>query len=288
MGAGLIPLLAWLPVLADQYSAHRFDWIGDFNGLKASYFYGTLFDAGGTLYSFVPAPFGSRQWWWLAVLTLVLAGSVVLWRRGRSRRAVPGDGVIWPAAQARLCGLLAVGPVAITLLVWLSGPDVFNTRNLFVAAPFAAVAAAAPLALLRRPLALAGAGALIALAVIATVQADPLGPPADRIAQALVAQGWTPQSRVVLFADDFYGFRSPIGWYLPGRPFLQLTSPIAGDAPAFVVVKGTAGWDVLDLGGDVGPVERIDNVYVARLHGGDALLSSLAARRGAVLAAPSG
>jgi hypothetical protein len=281
--AGLLPLLVWLPTLVDQYAARRFDWIGDFDGLKAAYLYGTMFDAGGALYSFVPPPFGPRQWWWLAVLVLVLAGAAVLRSRGRVPRSPRS--AAWPALSSRLCAMLAVGPVAVALLVWLAGPDVYNTRNLLVAAPFAAVAAAAPLVALRRAVALAGAGALVALASLATVQAAPLGPPADRIARALLAEGWRPESRLVLFAD-FHAFRSPIGWYLPGRPFLELQGdPVfSGGAPAFLVVQNERVYDELQVENDVAQLSRVDGISVARLRDGGAVLPRLHDLGGAVLA----
>jgi hypothetical protein len=243
---GLAAIAPWVGVLAEQYSAERFGWIDDFDPLKGLYLYGTIFDPGGPIYSSEPASFGIRQVAWLAVLPIVVAGAACLWRRGD---------------EGRLYALLTVVPVAVAYVIWAGGPDIFNTRNLLPVAPFVVISIAALLAALPRPLAVAGSGAAVGLAVAATLTAPPLGPPADRIAQALVDQGWQRDDAVILIAD-FYGFRSPIGWYLPGRPFLQRIGLDADRGRVFLVVQGARSWAGLGRYRPPGAVQRIDYVFV--------------------------
>ena len=269
---GLVPLLAIWPILAEQFSAERFGWIGDFSLFKVASVYGTIFDWGGPLYADDPVTFGLRHVVWLAVLPVVVAGAVVLWRRSE-------DG--------RLCALLAVGPVGIGAAVWLAGPDIFNTRNVLGVGPFAAVAIVAALRALPRPVAVAGSAAALALVGLGAAQGPPFGPPADRVAQALVAQGWVSDDRIVLFGD-FYGFRSPVGWYLPGRPSLQVTGTGSIGADVFLIAQGTRTWDALRWYYSVDPVSlrQIGDVYVARLPDDERLARELQAIGGFVLAPP--
>ena len=268
---GLAGIAPWAGVLAEQYSAERFGWIDDFDPLKGLYLYGTIFDPGGPLYSSEPTSFGGRQVAWLAVLVPVVAGAVCLWRRGD---------------EGRLYALLTVVPVAAAYVVWAAGPDIFNTRNLLPVAPFAMIAVAALLAALPRPLALAGAGTAIGIAVAATLEAPPVAPPADRYAQVLVQEGWQREDVIVLLAD-FYGFRSPIGWYLPGRPFLELVDLDAERRRAFLIVQGDRAWAWLGtLRPDFG-VRRIGNVYIAPLGPDDRVLETLVELGGKLVRARS-
>ncbi len=269
---GAIPLILWSPVLVDQYSAERFGWISDFNPLKAAYLYGTMFDWGGPLYATGSAPLGVRQGFWLAAGVVVLAGAVRLLRRSEPER---------------LCAFLAVGPVLGAAGLWLAGPHIFNTRNLIGVAPFAAVSIAALLAVLPRRVSLAGAAAAFSLALVGTVQGPPLGPPADRVAAALLAQGWTPQARIVLFGD-FYGFRSPVGWYLPGRPFLRLTRPVEAKGDVFLIAEGTATWEALERLLSPASLQRVGDIYIARAVAWGGLEEELTSYGGYVLAIPPG
>lgn len=267
---GAIPLILWSPVLVDQYSAERFGWISDFNPLKAAYLYGTMFDSGGSLYAAGAAPLGVRQGLWLAAGVVVLAGATLLLRRSEPER---------------LCAFLAVGPVLGAAALWLAGPHIFNTRNLLGVAPFAAVAIAACIAALPRRVALAGAATALSLAVVGTVQGPALGPPADRVAAALLAQGWTPQARIVLFGD-FYGFRSPVGWYLPGRPFLRQTQPVEAQGDVFLIAEGTATWEALERLLSPVSLQRVGDIYVARAVAWGGLEQELRSHGGYVLAIP--
>jgi hypothetical protein len=60
------------------------------------------------------------------------------------------------------------------------------------------------------------------------------GPAYDRVARALVADGWRPGDDVAVFGNRSE-FRSPLEWYLPGRPVLSTTVASRIDEPVFVV-----------------------------------------------------
>jgi hypothetical protein len=222
VGAGLVPLLAWVPSLRDQYAGGRFDWIGDFSLLKAAAFPWGVFANAGALYAEVtPTRYGAAELARVLVLVAVVAGCAVLWRRG-----------------ADLYALLALGPLVLATAVWAAGPDVVNVRNLLGAAPFVALALAALVSALPPPAAIAAGAAGTALAVAGLVAAPPLGPPADRIAAEVVAAGWRP-GEAVLLRGDYFDYRSPLGWYLPGRPDLRPVDD--GEACEEVVLIDAAG-----------------------------------------------
>jgi hypothetical protein len=156
----------------------------------------------------------------------VLAGAAVLARR----------------AEGRLCALLAVVPWVVTALVWLAGLRIFDTRNLLVVAPFAAVCLAALVAAIPvRPLAWAAGAALAALAVWAyTIDRDLGRTPYDEIAAELVDLGWTPESPLVVHAR--YPQTRPLTWHLPGHPYVRVSQPGPGACErAYVVAEGADG-----------------------------------------------
>jgi hypothetical protein len=224
MAAGLVPFATWLPSLHEQYTGGRFEWIGDFSLLKAAAFpWGVFADAGSLYAAVTPTRYGPAELARVLVLVVVLAGCAVLWRRG---------------PDGRLFALLAVGPLAFAAVVWAAGPDIVNVRNLIGAAPFVAVALAAAVDALPLPLGVAAGVVATGLAVAGLVAASPLGPPADRIADEVVAAGWRP-GEPVLLRGDYFAFRSPLGWYLPGRPDLRPIDP--SEACASVVLVRQAG-----------------------------------------------
>lgn len=228
---GIVPLLAWVPGFLGQVGNGRYDWVASFDPLKAAAVYSTFFWNAGELYVearhvAIPWPDALGR---LALLAAVVAGAAVLWRRG---------------GPARLAALLATLPVALAALVWLAGGTVFTTRNLVCAAPFAAIAIAAAVGALPRPAALAAAGAAVALLGLGLTQEWTLRPPRyERIAGDLVQRGWTPSAPIYVlggahrlsFLGGSYALRSPVGWYLPGRPVLRLVEPPADCDGAFVL-----------------------------------------------------
>lgn len=256
--AGLAPFLLWLPWFLDQYGNDRFSWIEDFDLLKALSVYSAFFWNAGPLFvatEDVGLSAGEAVAR-IAVLVLVLAGSWVLARSGTGRAAAA----------------LAVLPVALAALLWLAGADVFTTRNVLCAAPFAAVAIAAALAALPRPAAVPAGAAAVALAAAGLVHERTLAPPDyDRIAGALVVEGWRFGDPVAVFGGvhehlqlgSAYALRSPVAWYLPGHPFLRLPQQGAETCEdAFVLAPPGRAEVVLASGNDP---RAVDGVRVARV-----------------------
>ena len=196
MGLGLIPLLVWLPALYKQIDHGAFQTNPDFRVRSAIDVYGALLVRGE-----VDLPLA------VALLALVLLGALRL-----SRHSETG----------RLCALSAIVPVAITLAVWLAGPDIYVVKNLVGAAPFAAVAIPAALYALPRPLPIAAVLSAAALVIAGYLDKDGrVVPPYDRVATVLVHEGWHEQDPILLFGPP-YQFLHPLDWYLPGRDRLEL------------------------------------------------------------------
>jgi MFS family permease len=234
LAVGVVPLLAWLPGFLQQVENGRYAWVAGFDALKAAAVYSTYFWNAGDLYveseqvSIEPLEAVGR----LAVLALVLAGAVILWPRG---------------GEARLATLLATVPVAFATILWASGGSVFTTRNLICSAPFAAIAIAAALAALPRPAAVVATGGAIALLGLGLAQERTLRPlPYDAYADRVLAAGWEHPDPLYVRGGahrlhslgSAFALRSPIGWYLPGRPrLLEIEPPECRTA---VLVDGTA------------------------------------------------
>jgi uncharacterized membrane protein len=200
VAAGCVCAVPWAPAFLVQYGHDRFWWIGAFKPRVVVKTPVRLFvpHAGGTLTLAV------------AVLLLAAAGAVVL---GRSPRG-------------RLVALLALLPAAIAAGAWAAGERTYAVRNLIETAPFLAIAYAAPLAFVRRRVAIVAVAAT-AVAVVAVVvvkrSAEPF-PPYQRIAKALAADGWRPSDPVAVFGNVF-SYRAPLEWYLPRQPLLGVSRP---------------------------------------------------------------
>jgi Dolichyl-phosphate-mannose-protein mannosyltransferase len=216
--AGVVPSLLWLPALLGQYENQRFSWIGDFDLVKAVSAYSAFFWNPGPLYvrtedvELAAGETVAR----LAVLALVLAGAAAL--AGRS-------------GPARLTAALAILPVACAAVLWLAGANVFTARNLLGAAPFAAVSMTAAIAALPRRAAVVAGATAVALAAVGLAREYTLAPPPyDRMADVLDRAGWRLGDAVAVYGGAHehiqlggaYALRSPVAWYLPGRPFLRL------------------------------------------------------------------
>ena len=267
----VVPLLAWAPLLAEQVENQRFSWIGDFSLVKALSVYSAFAWNAGPLYVRDVVDLGI----WegaarLAVLSVVLVGCLVVRRLGR---------------RGRLVALLALGPVALAALLWLAGENLFTTRNLLAAAPFAAVAVAALAAALpRRVGPAAGAVLLAAVAGGLAREAQLAPPPYDELADALVELGWSPDGQVAIFGGAHeltylgtaYAIRGPVSWYLPGRPRLELADGQACERAFAVAPPGRAA-SMVERAEDVRAVE---DVTVARIPCEDDLPASVRSERG--------
>lgn len=59
----------------------------------------------------------------------------------------------------------------------------------------------------------------------------------DELARALVAEGWTPAQPVAVFGS-FFRYRAPLEWYLPHRPLLDASHPLAEVCRTLYVIRG--------------------------------------------------
>jgi hypothetical protein len=208
---------AWGPVMLTQLHQGRFWWIGAFRlraviAVPARLFtYAYANTAAGIVVSGVG-------------LLLVVAGCA---RLSRS------------SAAGRLVATLALAPVIQAGVVWAGGVRVFALRNLIGVGPFVAVAAVAALAAVPRRAAVATCVAAAALLVPPFTPLAGAGrtPPYDALARALVAEGWTPSEPVAVFGN-FYLYRAPLEWYLPHRPLLDPSRPLAGVCRMVFVIRG--------------------------------------------------
>ena len=243
---GLIPFVAWSPILVRQYLDQRFAWIGPFDIRRMLDAYWLLFA------EHLPATTGVRDFLPPLALVAVVAGSIVLFRSS-------------PAG--RLVALLALVPFAVESLAWMAGARVFDPRNLIGAGPFAVVAVAALVARLPRQLAYVAAAAVVSAVALGSFQAEATAStPYDRVARLLVAEGWTPADPIVLFGD-FFSFRDPLEWYLPGQPALTLAEPTgkAGCRTVFVVAPRPGNQRALLASESPSANRTAGSVLVARL-----------------------
>jgi hypothetical protein len=189
IAVGLLPLIAWLPAFYKQFDRGSFQ-NRDFSLRATLESYAALF-VRGDLNLLVG----------LLVLGLVVAGCVRLWLL---------------SDEGRLAALAALVPVVASSLIWLAGPDVYIAKNLIGAAPFAAVAIAAALTVLPRPLSLAATAAAAALLIASYVDTrGRIFPDYDLVAGALVDQGWHEGDPILVFGPP-YQLLHPLDWYLPG------------------------------------------------------------------------
>lgn len=214
VATGLVPLAAWSPVLVQQYERRRFSFIGPFDAHTVGTTYWATFARAqphdAVLHDAAP----------LSLFVAVLVGAWVLARGSET---------------GRLWALLAVVPVTLAATVWLLGPRVYDVRNLIGIGPFAAVAVTAAVARApRAPAALAACGLAVLLAV-GYVSASRVPPvPYDRIAAALVRDGWGPDDPIVVHGNA-YALWGPLEWYLPNRPALVLRRGRVRSAVVFAV-----------------------------------------------------
>jgi len=246
LAAGLGPLSVWAPVALRQYAHHRFSFIGPFSVRGSLTTYWLLFaraqPRAQALHAAAP----------VALLLAVLVGAALLTRASSS---------------GRLWALLAVMPVALGLAVWLAGLRIYDVRNLICAGPFAAVAVAALVARLPRRTVAVACAALCSLLVLGYTRSNRVQPVAyDRIAQALVAEGWHAGDPIVVYGNP-NALWGPLEWYLPGRPrFLEQRPAPTSPAPSFVVAARGARWARVTR---VAVARRtVRSLLIARVHPG--------------------
>jgi hypothetical protein len=159
----------------------------------------------------------------VVLLGVASLGSVVLCRR---------------SALGRLCALLWLVPLALAAAAWLAGLHIYAIRNMIGIGAFVAIALAAAVLALPGPTrnVVAAIVACAAIAGFAWDQRVP-APSYQGMAQALVAEGWRPHDPVAVFGN-FFAFRSPLEWYLPGSPsFTRMRRPPAGCGAIYVIAN---------------------------------------------------
>ena len=246
VAVGLLPLALWSPVLVHQYLGQRFAWIGPFNLWRMLDAYWLLFAPHRPTTTYL------RDFLPPLALVAVVAGSIALFRSSSS---------------GRLIAMLALVPFALESLAWMAGARVFDPRNLIGVGPFAAVAIGALIARLPYRLAYTAAVAAVSLVALGSLQAEATtSAPYDRVAQLLVSEGWTREDPIVLLGN-FFSFRDPLEWYLPGQPQLLLAEPTgkAGCRTVFVIAQRPGNRRAL-LASESPTVQRsAGSVLVARL-----------------------
>lgn len=250
VAVGLVPLAVWSPLLLQQYTRRRFSFIGSFDLHAVATTYWLTFARA------LPHTAGAHTLAPLALLAAVLAGALHLGSRRGSR-----------GPEGRLWALLAVVPVAAAALLWLAGIRIYDVRNLIVAGPFAAVAVASLLTRLPRRAALCAGLAVLVLVGAGYVRGNRVPPVAyDRIAGALVAEGWQPGAPIAVYGD-VDALWGPLEWYLPRRPIL--VPGAASRRPAYVIARRGSRWAALV--GRATETRYIRQTLVARIDDGQGL-----------------
>ena len=256
--AGVAVAATWAPVALAQYGRDRFWWIGSFRwrlvvAAPLRLFTGFASDSARGLVVSV------------AFAAVLSTGALALARRG---------------AAGRLIAMLALGPVLLAGLTWLADVKVFAVRNLIEIAPFVGICVAAALAgMPRRASLVAAAVAVAALGASAESRAMRPAPAFNRIASALVGEGWRPSVPVAVYGP-FFRFRAPLEWYLPHRPLLDPGRPTPRTCGTVLVVAG--GRRARRLHG-----LRVDGYTVARLSLHEPLTRDPLLERATVLGDPA-
>jgi hypothetical protein len=254
LAAGLSLAAPWLPVALRQYRHDHYSWIGPFDGRVVANTAFRLF-----------TPLVHAAWVPAVFLAVVLLGALRLART---------------SARGRLFAALVFVPLVAAAVVWRAGVRVYAVRNMIEIGAFVAVCAAAALSALspRIRLFFVVAVGTAAVAGFAWDQRVPAAPYA-RIAETLVAEGWSPAQPVLVFGSP-YAFRSPLEWYLPHGPRLRvLEARRSSCRVAYVVAGRRASRTVAD---DVLAGRTVGRFLVARARIDD----PLARDHPALLAAP--
>ena len=108
----------------------------------------------------------------------------------------------------------------------------FVTRNFLGVAPFVAICIAAVIASLPRRLGASAAVLAVGVLVWTFVheQVDWGRASYDRIAAALISEGWKQSDPVIQFGPAPQGLMEPVGWYLPTHPVAVKCSRTRGTA----------------------------------------------------------
>ena len=205
IGGGGAAAAAWAPVMLVQYHRDRFWWIGPFDLRQ-------VVAAPLRLFTLAWADTPPGLVFSLVSIALLAVGCRALIRRGPTGRLVVA---------------LGVGPLAIAAALWAAGVHVFALRNMIELGPPVALVGGALVARVAER-----AGVVAATAVAGILLVLPFGaaassvPPFGGIARTLVAEGWRPSDPLAVFGN-FFVYRAPLEWYLPGSPRLDAARPEA-------------------------------------------------------------
>ena len=178
---------------------HRFGYIGAYGGHTVVALPWNIFAA----YQHADVLVRDEQ---LLVFVIVVAGAIMLVRRERTR----------------LAGLCAIVPPLVGAVVWALGKPVFDPRNFMAAAPFMAIAAAAPLRSLRaRRLRVIAAAVVVAgmAALVASTQLQLGRTPYDAVAHRIADDGWRYSAPIVFFGPNPTDMKI-VTWSLPHRQWM--------------------------------------------------------------------
>jgi hypothetical protein len=101
---------------------------------------------------------------------------------------------------------------------------IFDLRNLIGVGAFVAVSVSVAIDGLPRRLAPAVAVIFAALLALSFVSETKRIPPYDKMARALVREGWNRSAPIAVFGDPFRSM-IPLEWYLPRQPLLNILRP---------------------------------------------------------------
>jgi uncharacterized membrane protein len=219
IGIGILPFLGWVPAFDAQYRHKLYAFTGPFDIRDVVYLFARLFG----LFTARGAVDAAGR---VLVATIAVAGVVAATRRGNA-----------------LPVLLTVVPVTVGTAIWALGPRVFITRNFLGVAPFAAICFASLLACLPRRVGISlGVVSTVAVAVFyLQFQLDWGRAAYDRIAGALVAEGWHRDDPVLQFGPAPQGLMAPVSWYLPGQPHDHACRPATRPADFVVSYDESTG-----------------------------------------------
>jgi len=196
---GLLPLAVWAPVALEQHQRGAYKYmIGDFSRRTVVDGYWTMFSTRWPPYLGHTHNLASAF-----LVILILAGAVILWRKGE-------DG--------RLVSTMALVPFLAAAIAWRAGQPIFDSRNLLAVGPFAAICIVTALARLPRHLGvvIAATAAVILVFSFLSVDHQRRSPAFDEIARALLQAGWTPADPILI--PHGANWVVPLSWYLPAYP----------------------------------------------------------------------
>ncbi len=219
IAVGTLALVPWIPLIPARL--HRFGYVGAYGGHTVVALPWNLFVG----YQRADSVVRDEQ---VLLFAAVVLGSILLIRR----------------EATRLAGLCAIVPPLAGAVVWALGKPVYDPRNFMAAAPFLAIALAAPLQRLRweRVRALIAAAGVTALVLAVTLTQLPLGrTPYDAVAQTITREGWRYQAPIVYFGRRYWSMKL-VTWALPRHQWMVRSVGARGVCTdVYAIIENKAG-----------------------------------------------